>query len=179
MLCAPGATSASTQNAIKRGNGVPRIMVAKRVTLTVADVFKLDESQATIVAPATPFAEVVQRFTDRRELRGIFVVDGRTLVGVITRVDLLHWVAEKLGVRNLEGDDWRDVYRIMSASTAEDACRPRSEHCTVQPEDPLSDALAMMMENELIDIPVVDGEGQILGDLRLTELFSKVLEVHS
>ena len=34
-----------------------------------------------------------------------------------------------------------------------------------------------MISYELIDVPVVDKEGRILGDIRLTEILAKALEL--
>ncbi len=149
----------------------------KRATLRVRDVVDIDQSRAVIIPNSTPFEEVVRAFAQRGDLRGIFVVDAQEhLTGVITRQDLLHWAAERLRVPDPRGQDWRDVYRVMTASTAKQACRKRSAECAVRLDDPLERVLAKMFENELIDVPVVDEQGHIVGDVRLTEILRKVIE---
>ncbi len=148
--------------------------------LKVRDVFNIDDSLAIIVPGHMPFEEVVRRFAQRADLRGVFVVDGKQrLTGVITRQDLLHWAAGHLHLRDPIPDSWRDIYRVMGAAVAQDACRPRSERCSVKPDQKLEEVLYLMLENELIDIPVVDDEGTILGDVRLTEILAKVFETQA
>ncbi len=145
--------------------------------LHVRDVFAIDRTLAVVVPEDAPFEDVVKRFAKRADLRGIFVVDSaKRLVGVITRQDLLHWAANRLGVADPDRHAWRDLYRVMTAATAKAACRPRSHLAAVHPSDDLEVAFHRMLENELIDIPVVDGEGRILGDIRLTEILAKVFE---
>lgn len=146
---------------------------SRRHRWRVADVFDIDRSQAILVTPSTPLAEVVGAFVGRADLRGIFVVDAKgRLTGVITRQDLLHWAAEHLDLGRGGG---LDAHRMLTAGTAQEASRPQSAWCTVHPQDPLEDAFRLMRENELIDIPVVDDGGKILGDVRLTEILMFVL----
>ncbi len=150
---------------------------AKAQKLRVRDVFDIDKSLAVVVPEETPFAEVVRTFAGRTDLRGIFVVDRhQRLVGVITRQDLLHWAAEKLHVQDPERHAWRDLYRVMTAATAKQACRAKSDQCAVRPDTPLERVLILMFQNELIDIPVVDDDGRIVGDIRLTEILRKVID---
>ncbi len=145
--------------------------------LLVRDVFDIDRSLAVVVPQSTPFFDVVKQFATRAELRGIFVVDGdKHLTGVITRQDLLHWAANHLGIPDPENESWHDLYRVATANTAQDACRPRSDACSVQLDDPLENVFREMFDNELIDIPVVDDEGHIIGDIRLTEILAKVFQ---
>ncbi len=155
-------------------------MAAKRATLRVRDVFDLDRSLAIIVPADTPFRDVVRSFSERQDLRGIFVVDDKQhLSGVITRNDLLHWASANLDL-DIPGDEhsWRDMYRVMSAVTAQEACFRNSKECHVHPDDALESALGLMLEHSLIDIPVLDDEGNIIGDIRLTEVLGKVFEVN-
>ncbi len=146
--------------------------------LRVQDVFDIDRSEAIVVPKQTSFTEVVRKFAGHNDLRGVFVVDGKQrLAGVITRQDLLHYAAEKLGVPDPDPRAWRDMYRVMTAATAIDACRRGSEGCAVTVDEPLETVLRHMFESELIDIPVVDSDGKIIGDVRLTEVLTKVMSM--
>lgn len=147
--------------------------------LHVRDVFDPARTLALIVDEDTPFEEVIRRFAERTDLRGIFVVDAkRRLTGVITRTDLLSWaslVFRSPGPPSRVG--WGRLFRLARATTAKEACQPHSHLSRVSPDDPLDEALARMVAHKLIDLPVVDADGRILGDLRLTELLVKALDV--
>ncbi len=120
----------------------------------------------------------MRQFADRAELRGIFVVDAnQRLTGVITRHDLLAWASVAFGPPGLQTRfSFRRLVQIAHATTAKEACHPHSHLAAVHPDDPLDLALGRMVVHHLIDVPVVDREGKILGDLRLTELLARTLK---
>lgn len=145
----------------------------------VRDVFSIDRSFALVVNGDTPLEEVIRKFAGRADLRGIFVVDGnRKLAGVITRGDLLAWARLAFGPRGQESRFSRDrLRRLTGATTAREACSRYSHLSAVRTDDPPETALTNMISYELIDVPVVDKEGRILGDIRLTEILAKALEL--
>ena len=147
--------------------------------LRVRDVFSIDRSLALVVDEDTPLKEVIRKFAERADLRGIFVVDGnRRLAGVITRGDLLAWARLAFGPRGPESRfSWDRLRRLTEATTAKEACSRYCHLSAVRPDDPLETALIHMISYELIDVPVVDKEGRILGDIRLTEILAKALEL--
>ncbi len=147
--------------------------------LLVRDVFNLDESLAITVDENTPFEDVIRRFAERAELRGIFVVDkAGKLTGVINRPDLLGWASLVFGPMGLESSfSWKRMMRLAHATTAKEACNPFSHLAAVRPDQPLVEALANMVAHHLIDVPVVDKDGRVLGDIRLTEVLLKALEL--
>lgn len=151
----------------------------RKEQLRVKDVFDVDRTLAVVVEDSTPFREVVRRFAERADLRGIFVVGSdRKLSGVITRQDLLTWARLAFGPTGLETRfSWGRLLRLAQASNAREACHPDSHLASVHPEDTLAEALAKMTTYELIDVPVVDTRGHILGDIRLTEILAKALEI--
>jgi CBS domain-containing protein len=150
----------------------------KTKQLLVRDVFEIDRSLGIQVKEDTPIRTVIREFAERGELRGVFVVDDKgTLTGVVTRHDLLAWAAVVIGHLGVEYRfSWERLLRIASATTAKEACHPMSRFASVRPDDPLSHALLIMVTHHLIDVPVLDTKGRIIGDLRLTEVLAKALE---
>ncbi len=150
--------------------------------MTVRDAYTLEMTPSLIAQPDEIFADVVRQFTERPELRGIFVVDEKQhLLGVITWRDLLDWARIQLGAgfRTTTSawlaEDAR-LITIMRASTAGGILRPESSRAAVQLEDSLADALHLMIELDLICLPVVNEAGRIIGDLKLIEILSRVIQ---
>jgi CBS domain-containing protein len=105
--------------------------------------------------------------------------DGR-LLGVITRTDLLDWARVKLGAAlqaplpTLEKK--LRLISLIHASTAGQVTHPDSERAGIKPDDSLAQALRLMIELDLIVLPVVDEAKRSIGDLKLSELLLRTGE---
>ncbi len=152
---------------------------------TIGDVYTMDRRPSLLVGPDERFTAVVRRFAERPEMRGIFVVGEKDrLIGVITRRDLLDWARVQLGEATYSTEEaWlaEDVRltALMRAITAGEVMRPGSEAAAVRPSDTLAEALRRMIAHDLICLPVVDEQGRVLGDLKLTEVLACALEANS
>ncbi len=155
-------------------------MIALR-KLTVKDACNLNLSSLLIVRPSEEFSQVIQHFANHSELRGIFVADteGR-LLGVITRTDLLDWTRVKLGAIFQAPLPARDktirLLSLMRASTVGEVMHPDSQRAAVKLNDSLAHALRLMIELDLIVLPVIDEANQIVGDLKLSQLLARAIE---
>ena len=149
--------------------------------VTVKEAYTFDQTPSLIVKPEDNFVDVVRLFSDQPELRGIFVADESChLLGVITRRDLLDWARIQLGATFHAPDEhWlkEDVrlYELMRASSAMEVARPDSTDAAVRLDDPLAEALRKMLVIDLICLPVIDDDGVIIGDLKITELLRQAL----
>ena len=85
----------------------------------------------------------------RPEVRAVLVSDGGELVGVITRKTLVREVVA-------QGRDPR------ATTLREIAERPNA---TIDSDMPLTDAFAFLEENDFERVPVVDGDGRLVGVL--------------
>lgn len=63
----------------------------------------------------------------------------------------------------------KDIYRIASATRAKDLAVGDWRTMGVRLDDDLATALQQFMEHDEIDIPVLDKDGRVLGDLRLSQ----------
>ncbi|MBE2202424.1 MAG: CBS domain-containing protein [Anaerolinea sp.] len=144
-------------------------------TVTVAEVCQTPKVQALVVSRKMPLAEAIWHFVQDHDLRGIFLTDenGR-LVGVVNKQDLLAWVRLELSLAT-ETLSAAQVRRVVLAETVGDLARADSAETAVTLHDTLATALNKMVRYNQTDIPVVDGDGRIVNDLRLSEVLAYVL----
>ena len=149
--------------------------------ITVAEAYNLDKTPSWIAAPDDEFTDVVRRFAEEPDLRGIFVAEEDChLIGVITRRDLLDWARIQIGASFYTSEEYwlkEDVrlFELMRASKAQEVARPDSASSAVHVNDSLSEALRKMMVHDLSCLPVVDEDNIIIGDLKLSEILLQAL----
>ena len=146
--------------------------------LKVRDVFDPEETFSMVVPEIMPLAEVISRFAHEPRLRAVFLVDSRRrFAGVLTRRDLLRWARCRLGGRL--GDDRPSaagLLRLVAAASVKNLAQGNWDTLGVKLDDSLDEALHQMTAHDETILPVLDDEGKILGDLRLSETLLKALE---
>jgi Mg/Co/Ni transporter MgtE len=140
--------------------------------IKVNQVFDPKKINAVSVPQEEALKDVITRFARDAHLRYVFAVDPiNRFSGVITRNDLLKWTHLQLGSGTGSVNiSPKDVYRMASATKAKDLAVGDWQTMGVRLEDDLATALKQILEYEEIDIPVLDKEGKILGDLRLSPI---------
>jgi CBS-domain-containing membrane protein len=146
----------------------------------VARVSELSTMKALILPEDTPILEAIDRFASNEGQHGIFLTqeNGR-LIGVVNNRDLMDWARLQFDV--IPGDlplPVGKVRRLITATCICDLAAPDSKQMSVKLSDTLADALAKMATYELDDIAVVDDKGQVVNDLRLSEVLSFALRVN-
>ena len=138
----------------------------------VKDVFFTKGTSSLIVDEDESFKRIIKIFAKKSHLRDIFVVDKeKILKGVITRSDLLNWTRYKLGIGTEKHRPSMDeIQRYVYSTTAKEVMQSYSYNINVTPEDDIVTALDIMVSSDLMDIPVVDSQGKILGDITLSEI---------
>jgi len=147
--------------------------------IQVKDVVSLLEASSILVSEGEPIELIIERFAKDSKLIGIFVIDeSRKYRGVITRSDLLQWTKRHLGDIP-EGFDWKviDEFKAHAHSTkALDMVSRGSVEAYIRMDDTVSKALSILMLYSLIDLPVLNETGEIIGDITLPELLNKILK---
>jgi len=143
--------------------------------LTVKDAYRLDDEDPVILRLNDEISQVINNFAHHADLRGVFVVDDdNRFFGVITRTDLLDWARVKIGGFFLKPlidmDKTIRLITLIDASTVGDILRQETKKVVVFANDTLAHALQMMIEADLIVLPVIDESQQIIGSLTLSEL---------
>jgi CBS domain-containing protein len=88
----------------------------------------------------------------------------------------LNWTRYKLGIGTEKHRPSMDeIQRYVYSTTAKEIMQGHSHNISVTPEDDIVTALDIMVLSDLMDIPVVDGQGKILGDITLSEILLNLL----
>ena len=150
----------------------------------VNDVCDPDRALSLLVSADEPLEDVLRCFAQDSSLRSIFVTgEAGQFTGVITRTDLLSWTRLRLGtaLRDLPRgpDGIIRLAQLVGAGTAQDAIHPDSKRASVRLDDPVDRALKLMLELDLIAIPVVDDENQIIGDLTLSRVLRYLFDLEA
>lgn len=146
--------------------------------ILVEEVYHLSEPASLSVPEGTPLQEVVARLAQEPELRAIFLVDSnQRFAGTIRRADLLKWLYFQLfGKLRVEKGSTGEIIHLAFATRAKDLARGDWRYFGVKVSDTIQDALERMIAYGDAIIPVLDNEGKVLGDLRVTEILIKALE---
>ena len=130
-----------------------------------------------------PIDQVVANFAKDPGLRGIFVVDKQNrFVGVITRFELLQWTKYKLVPEIQEELDWKiisDIKKYVYSTKAVEIINKGSSKAFLRMDDQIAKALHLMADYSLIDLPILDEKGKIIGDLKLSDLLNRILKTSS
>jgi CBS-domain-containing membrane protein len=146
--------------------------------ILVEELYHLSEPASLSVPEGTPLQEVVARLAQEPDLRAIFLVDSQQrFAGTIRRADLLKWLYFQLfGRLGVEKGSTGEIIHLAFATRAKDLARGDWRYFGVKLCDTIQDALERMIAYGDAIIPVLDNEGKVLGDLRVTEILMKALE---
>lgn len=147
-------------------------------TLSVKDAYSLNEEEPIVVRLDDEISQLIDNFAHHSELSGIFVVEAEDrFAGVITRTDLLDWARVKLGAAlSKPATDRGKAMRLVSlidAAKVRDLMRQETVRAAVSASDTLAHALQMMIEADLIILPVIGDTQHIIGSLTLSELLDR------
>ena len=148
--------------------------------IIVKDVVRLDDDSPILLKLTDDFSRVIKNFAEHIEIKGIFVVDEDDhFLGVITRTDLLDWARAKLGTILYKPlTDMNETIRLVTligASKVGDILRPETKSAAVNQNNTLGEALKIMVDIDLIVLPVVDESLHVIGRLRLSEILNRAL----
>ena len=148
-------------------------------TIKVKEVYQLHGKSSMSVPEDTDLDYVVALFGHERHLQGVFVVDSNSrLVGIVSRFDLLRWTQLQLyGGKKMKKIPASELLDVLKATKIKDLEMLNSRSFSLKENDTLQAALDLMIGYEQDIIPVLDSEGRTIGDLSLSELLSKALEV--
>ena len=148
-------------------------------TILVEEVYRIHGTASVSVPEDVSLEYVITRFAREPGVRGIFLIDAsERFIGLITRSDLMKWAHIQLfGGKGRHDIAVWEFYRLADAVKAKDLLRGDQRELSVKETDTLQNALDKMLDHEEDVLPVVDGERRILGDLRLSEVLLKAIEV--
>lgn len=139
----------------------------------VCNVRKLIAENPTTVSIDTSLKELVLAITEDPKTRSLYVVDEkRKLQGIITVKNLVKAIFPYFIDIN-DAPSYMTYQRLLAAKV-EDIMYPNN--IFVKDDENLETALDRMYENDLEEIPVVDDDMRVIGELDLLELLTAWLE---
>ncbi len=146
----------------------------KEIMLPSSRTLKASESDSIEAA--------VRRFVHQPDVHTLFVIDEhKALKGMVKLHHILNWVKLKLGMHIGDRANMRmagafqafEIIRLCQSQTIGDILSPAP---AVKPTDTLEQALHILVHEQLEEVPVVDDQGKLLGEVRLTQLLSRLLD---
>ena len=143
------------------------------------EVFRLHGNASITVSGDASLEYVLAYLGHEEHIRGVFLVDAaKKFKDVLTSSDIRKWVyIELFGGKVRHEIPISTFYQIADAKKARDLVRSDYRSLGVRETDSLQTALDKMLDFDEDIIPVLDSEGHILGDLGLSEVLLKSLEI--
>jgi len=143
--------------------------------LKVEDVAELVNASPAMVQKGASIHDALASMIEHSASRKVYVIDVEgNLAGVIKTETLLKLIGYRVGVRENTGLSFVRMLKDIQKESAEsvmDKVRP------VKRLTPLKEALNLMVEDRVNDIPVVDDDYKLIGELVTLELFHAALDL--
>jgi CBS domain-containing protein len=142
--------------------------------LTVEDIFEIVSKPVSVTEDAI-LKDAVETITRDSHSRKVYVVDAEgKLKGVITIETLLRQVGYKVGVRETGVISF---FKFVSGILKDNVMEFTEEAATITKRHKVLDALQMMVEHHLNDLPVIDEEDRLVGELNSLEILVKAKQL--
>jgi len=143
--------------------------------LKVEDVYQLVSASPAKLQKNARIHEVLSAMLGHPTSRKVYVIDVEgNLAGVIRTETLLKLIGFREGVRQNTAPSFVHMLKDLQKESAEsvmEKVRP------VKRVTSLKDALELMVEDHVNDLPVVDDDYKLIGELMALELFQAALEL--
>lgn len=148
-------------------------------TIRVKEVYRLHGTSSLTVSEDSSLEYVIAFLGHESRYYGVFLVDSeQRFRGIITRLDLIKWLDFQLfgslGKHEIRASEF---FHIVNAKKAKDLVGADYISFAIKEDDTLQTALEKMLDFKEDIVPVLDSEGHILGDLRLSEVLTRALEI--
>jgi len=139
--------------------------------LRVSDVQDLFVAEPAKVQKSAKISEVIERMLACPVCSTVYVIDVEgNLVGAVTQTKILELIGFRVGVRENSSVGFMHLLRDTLKENAEQIVIKTK---TVKRDTKLSDALRIMIENRITELPIVDDDHKLIGELNSLELFAK------
>jgi CBS domain-containing protein len=153
--------------------------VVKRLGLEkVRDASRLMALKPAVLLEDAPIEKVLGELVEDPKRRIVCVVDSdRKLVGVISLTELLIYIGVHAGeaVKSFAHlTPYEAGLRYMMGNQAKHVMRAA---ISVKSDDNLLDALNLMERSGLEELPIVDDQGKVVGEIHALEIFIETLKL--
>jgi CBS domain-containing protein len=143
--------------------------------LLVEDVYELVVKNPSALPSGSKLRQVFDEFLNNPVSRKVYILnDDGKLLGAVNTETLLRLLGYRVGVR--EFANW-SLWRLMRDMLKEGVEGVLIKVPTLKRSDKLTKALQIMVEDHLTDLPVVDDDGKLIGELNSFEIFTKGREL--
>lgn len=137
--------------------------------LLVGDVFERIVKEPAVVHNDSSIREAIDKMIQNPMSRKVYVVDSDgKYMGTVTTETILRLLGYRVGVRDSSS---LSFIRFLRDALKEDVERIMVRSKTVTKDTKLSKAINIMFNEHLNDLPVVDAQGKLIGELISLELF--------
>jgi predicted transcriptional regulator len=138
---------------------------------SVADVFEKVGQPASIVDEKAKLGDVVDAMVKNPLSRKVYVVDKeQKVLGVVDADTVLKLIGHRVGVQRNAG---LPVFSFLTETLKENATDFMRKVRPVTRNTQLTAALQIMLDDKMADLPVVDENGRIIGELISIEMLSR------
>jgi CBS domain-containing protein len=150
-------------------------MEKKFIETLVGDVYEQIVKKPSVVRRDSKIKEVIESMLQNPLSRKVYVVDADgKLLGMVNTETVLRLIGYRVGVRELGG---LSFYRFMRDMFKEEVSTLIAPTRSVTRDTKLTEALDTMIREHVNDLPVVDADGRLIGELVSLELFLKGKEL--
>lgn len=141
----------------------------------VGDVYELIVKRPTTVARDAKISKIIEGMLENTVSRKVYVIDEEgMLLGMVNTDTILRLIGYRTGVRDKGA---LSFYRFLRDTLKQDIADLVTPTRFVTKDDRLVEALEIMIKDHVNDLPVVDAEGRLIGELVSLELFLKGREL--
>ena len=142
--------------------------------ITVSEVYKIFTKKPALVSEETSIEDVINELLKDPASRSVYVVNkDNKLSGIITTTVLLKTTHFLKGKQTLRKEDSLNAYKIISAKYAKDIAHPP---VFVYEDTDIIDALEKMIDENIQELPIINREKKVIGDLNCLELLKILWE---
>ena len=143
--------------------------------LLVKDVHETMIGKPVVVKEDAILKDAVDAITQNMISRKVYVVDEQGILkGMISIETLLRQVGYRVGVRETGVISF---FKFLGGIFKENVTEFLEKPVTITNEHKVLDALRMMEEHHLNDLPVIDDEGKIIGELNSLEILAEAKKI--
>lgn len=144
--------------------------------LKVEDVYEIMVGKPAILREDAQLKDAVEAITQDLISRKVYIVDAEgILIGMISIETLLRHVGYRVGVREVGVISF---FKFLGGVFKENVTEiMEKKPVTVTNNHKVLDALRLMVEHHLNDLPVIDDEGKIIGELNSLEILKQTKEI--
>ncbi|UCG68859.1 MAG: CBS domain-containing protein [Thermoplasmata archaeon] len=144
--------------------------------LKVEDVIDIMVGEPAILKEDAQLKDAVEAITQNLISRKVYVVNEEgVLTGLISIETLLRHVGYRVGVREVGVISF---FKFLSGVFKENVTEiMEKKPVTVTNRHKVLDAMRLMVERHLNDLPIIDDDGKIIGELNSLEILIKTKEI--